>query len=689
MVNYYMIAAILSLINLIVLIIIFETKKTNYYCMILMILMALANGGYFSISIAESVQEAILANKICYLGGCFVPAVTLFLTCEICNYKVSKWLRAFLYSYSFIVYAMVLSVGFSDIYYVDTFTKKYGNTTVLKHTYGIGHSFFYVILYGYVAIQLMLLIYSVVKKRAVSRVSIWLLLIMETVNISLFIVGRMVNSTIEIIPIAYVIDGWFMLYMYWRTQIYSMEENIAGALRKQDTFGYIMFDNHMNYLGSNSIAAGIFPGIVECVVDRPIPQNPELQVLWEWIEKYSVCEDAQFSYEMSDRHYDCRIEKIWYGKRLRGFTLELREDTDKWKYMHLLSEHNSELERFQEELERKVKEQTEEIFTQQKKTRELFIQTITALSEAVDAKDRYTSGHSKRVADYSRMIAARLGKSKEEQDEIYRAGLLHDVGKIRVPAEIINKPGKLTDEEYNVIKIHAVTGYHILRGISSDSDIAVGAKYHHERFDGRGYPNGLAGDKIPEVARILGVADAYDAMASNRSYRNALPQEVVRSEIVKGRGTQFDPYIADIMLQMIDEDKDYTMKQTVSMQRKILTVDDEAMNNKIIAHIMKDEPMYEVIAANSGREALAFLERQHFDLILLDVKMPEMDGIETLKFIREKYETPVVFMTSDKTLEISKEFAEIGSDDYITKPFLPLLLKETIHTMTERTYIEE
>lgn len=688
MVNYYMIAAMLSVISLIILLVVFQTKKTNYYYMILLILMALANGGYFSISISESVQEAVLANKICYLGGCFVPVTTLFLTCEICNYKVSMWLRGLLYAYSFFVYSMVLSVGFSDIYYVDVGLTKYGNATVLEHTYGIGHVFFYVILYGYIVIQLAVLLYSITKKRAVSRISLWLLLVMETVNICLFIVGRIINSSIEIIPIVYAVDGWFLLYMYWRTQGYSIEDNIAEALKKQDTFGYIMFDKHMNYLGCNEIASGIFPEIVDCVVDRPLEKKPELQVLWDWIESYDSCKEAQFSYVKANKHYDCRVTRMGNDKRSRGFSVELREDTDKWRYMQLLSEHNSELENFQKELERKVNEQTEEIRSQQRKIRELFIQTITALSEAVDAKDRYTSGHSKRVAEYAGMIAARLGKSKEEQDEIYRAGLLHDVGKIRVPAEIINKPGKLTEEEYNVIKIHAVTGYHILRGISNDSDIAVGAKYHHERYDGKGYPNGLSGDKIPEVARILCVADAYDAMASNRSYRNALPQEVVRSEIEKGKGTQFDPDIAEIMLQMIDEDKDYHMKQKDSMQRRVLTVDDEAMNNKIIAHIMKDEPMYEVIAAGSGREALTILEQQDFDLILLDVKMPDMNGIETLKRIREKYRIPVVLMTSDKTLEISMEFMELGCDDYITKPFLPLLLKETIHTMTERTYLE-
>ena len=262
---------------------------------------------------------------------------------------------------------------------------------------------------------------------------------------------------------------------------------------------------------------------------------------------------------------------------------------------------------------------------------------------------------------------------------------MHDVGKIRIPVEIINKPGMLTDEEFDIIRIHPITGFHILHGIAGDNMIAIGAKYHHERYDGLGYPNGIAGEEIPEVARILGVADSYDAMTSNRSYRGGLPQEVVRDEIEKGKGKQFDPDIADIMLQMIDEDKEYNMRQTDSMKRRILTVDDELMNRAIIARIMKDEPRYEIVSVDSGEEALLLLDQQKFDLILLDYMMPEMDGLETLKRIRQKYKTPVVLMTSDKTLDTSKEFAKLGCDDYITKPILPLMLKEVIHNMTERT----
>lgn len=344
----------------------------------------------------------------------------------------------------------------------------------------------------------------------------------------------------------------------------------------------------------------------------------------------------------------------------------------------------NELEKQKVELDEQVNEQTQTIRQSQQQLSDMFIQTVTALAEAVDAKDRYTSGHSLRVAQYSKMLAQRMGLSEKEQDDIYKAGLLHDVGKIRIPVEIINKNGRLTDEEYDIIKIHPVTGYHILRGIDSSSIIAQAAKYHHERYDGKGYPNGIEGENIPLAARILGVADSYDAMTSNRSYRNALPQEVVRNEILKGRGTQFDPQIADLMIEFIDNDTTYQLKQNDNLNRTILAIDDEPINHKIIGHIMKDEPMYKMLSAYSGQQALEILSQNHIDLILLDVNMPGMNGLETLRAIRRKYNTPVVLLTGDKNLDITDEFEALGCDDYITKPFLPLLIKEVIHNMTER-----
>ena len=473
----------------------------------------------------------------------------------------------------------------------------------------------------------------------------------------MYIIERLFRTDVNFLSVGYLFGIIFVNRYFERVKMYDMSVNVSSSVGKMKQYGYIAFDTEYCYVSSNEFVRELFPEIEKWHIDKKVPCSDSelyrnvIEYLYHWDES---CDEKKYI-SVNESLFQVEVRGLSYGRKENiGYLLEFVDRTLERKH------YNS----------------------------ELLIQTVAALSDAVDAKDRYTSGHSKRVAEYGRMIAARMGKSKEEQDEIYRAGLLHDVGKIRIPAEIINKPGKLTDEEFNTIKIHPVTGYHILRGIAQDGQLAIAAKYHHERYDGKGYPNGLAGDKIPEIARILGVADAYDAMASNRSYRNALPQDVVRTEIEKGRGTQFDPEIADIMLQIMDEDTGYSMKQTDSMQRTILTVDDEPMNNRLIAHIMKDEPMYEIVSAGSGAEALERLKEQKFDLIFLDVMMPGMDGLETLRRIRENYQTPVVLMTGDKTLDMSAGFSALGCDDYITKPFLPLLIREVVHNMTERTSIE-
>ena len=196
-----------------------------------------------------------------------------------------------------------------------------------------------------------------------------------------------------------------------------------------------------------------------------------------------------------------------------------------------------------------------------KRVEELNLQVVSALAAAIDAKDNYTNGHSSRVAEYARTIAARSGCSPEEQNEIYMMGLLHDVGKIGVPDEVINKPSRLTEEEFELIKRHPVIGSNILASIKQRPQLATGARWHHERYGGGGYPDGIAGQQIPEEARIIAVADAYDAMTSRRSYRDVMPQEKVLQELKKGSGTQFDPRFAKIMIEMIEEDHDYSMRE--------------------------------------------------------------------------------------------------------------------------------
>jgi energy-coupling factor transport system substrate-specific component len=174
-------------------------------------------------------------------------------------------------------------------------------------------------------------------------------------------------------------------------------------------------------------------------------------------------------------------------------------------------------------------------------------------ANCIDMKDAYTNGHSVRVAKYTAMLARKLGKNEEEIHQIYNIALLHDIGKISIPDSILNKPGRLTDEEFVVMKNHSARGNEILKDITIAPDLALGAGYHHERIDGRGYPAGLKGDEIPEVAQIIAVADTFDAMYSTRPYRKKMELSTVVDEIRRSAGTQLSEKVVNAFVQLVEE----------------------------------------------------------------------------------------------------------------------------------------
>ena len=205
-----------------------------------------------------------------------------------------------------------------------------------------------------------------------------------------------------------------------------------------------------------------------------------------------------------------------------------------------------ELDGYRKDLQRRLDEKTKEM-------ERVTIQAIMTVANTVDAKDDYTKGHSLRVAAYSEILAQRLGWSEEDIQNIYYVAMLHDVGKIGVPDAVLNKPFKLTDVEFRLIKGHTIMGAEILKDFKMFPNVNVGAKYHHERYDGKGYPEGLKGESIPLVARVIGLVDSYDAMTSNRVYRRRLSDNVVMEELERGKGTQWDPELVDIFVSLIKE----------------------------------------------------------------------------------------------------------------------------------------
>ena len=202
-----------------------------------------------------------------------------------------------------------------------------------------------------------------------------------------------------------------------------------------------------------------------------------------------------------------------------------------------------------------VRHKTEQSLKRQLEYKNITVESIQAIARTIDAKDEYTNGHSIRVGAYSKIIAENLGMSSDEVDNIYYIALLHDIGKIAIPDSILNKPGRLTDEEFAVMKSHTTRGAAILKGISTIPQIIEGAKSHHEKYDGSGYPEGLKGEDIPFVARIICCADCFDAMASKRVYKEPFSLDVITNEFERCAGTQFDPQISRVVIDLITTGK--------------------------------------------------------------------------------------------------------------------------------------
>lgn len=203
----------------------------------------------------------------------------------------------------------------------------------------------------------------------------------------------------------------------------------------------------------------------------------------------------------------------------------------------------------------KKADESERLIEQRKRDKQFIRELIESFAKVIDLKDSYTQGHSARVAVYTKMLAEELGYDEETVDRYYNIALLHDIGKVGIPDNVLNKPGKLTDEEFSLIKSHTSRGYNVLKNISFMPEIAVGAQAHHERPDGRGYPNGLKGEEIPRVAQIIAVADCFDAMYSDRPYRSRMNFDKAVSIIKEVSGTQLTPDVVEAFLRLVEKGK--------------------------------------------------------------------------------------------------------------------------------------
>ncbi len=556
MINFYAILASLAVVNLIVFLFLFREKKLNYYILAIFTLITVSNGGNYLIALADTLEEAFIAKKIIYVGGCFIPPLILFVILKMCHINIRKWLENVLVLFSCIVYAMVLTIGYNGMFYKSATLGKDGNATVIIPEYGLGHTLFYILLYGYLLLGIVILLYSLQKKNHVSRKNLWVLIGLEVMTIALFLLGRVIDPDLEVLPLIYVIDEWILMYLSGRVNVYSLEDNIISFLDKQGTYGYIMFDNQRNYLGASDLAIGILPELAQCKIDSPITGITALDFLQTELDEFDKENNITFELNRDENHYEGHINRIWYAEKAVGYVFEIENTTDKYKYAKLLSEYN-------DTLRSEIEQKTAHIKNMQAKV-------LLAMADIVENRDGNTGGHIKRTSHVVELLINTIMENnmlpleKEFCQAVIKAAPMHDLGKIAIDDKILRKPGRLTDEEFAIMQTHAAKSGElvesILEGLEDDYFVTVAknlARHHHEKWSGAGYPDHLAGEDIPMEARIMAIADVYDALVSKRCYKDAMSFEQAYNVMMESMGSHFDPSLEEVFVRSREKLEEY------------------------------------------------------------------------------------------------------------------------------------
>lgn len=509
-------------------------------------LIPIANIGYLFLSLSTNVGEATICNKIIYLGGCFLTFFITMSVWNLCNIKVSRYIRFLLFALSTLMYILVLTIGYRDYYYKEFYLDE--STGKFVKVYGIGHAFFYVLVLVYLLIGVTTIVYTLIKKTQSSKTVTLLLIIPEFLAFAGYFGNNVFGRKIDVMPLTYVLAQIVYLLIVRRMSLYNTSEMAVESMVRTGDTGFINVDFKNHYIGSNETAQNILPGLKELRVDDSIDKVGELhKTLSHWIEHFKKDDEKKTNIyiksdnenEENDRMYAIDINYLHDGFRKRGYQILLKDDTDNQRYIKLLDKYN-------DELEQEVIEKTKHII-------EMHDNLIMSMAMMVESRDNSTGGHIRRTSEGVRILIDEIKKEGELKlsDEfckcIIKAAPMHDIGKIAVDDVILRKPGRFNDDEFEKMKIHSAEGARIVHEILKDTDdeafkkIAENvAHYHHERWDGSGYPEKLKGEEIPLEARIMAIADVYDALVSKRVYKESMSYQEADRIIMEGMGTQFD-----------------------------------------------------------------------------------------------------------------------------------------------------
>jgi len=547
---YYDVLFALSLVLTLVYAVIWH-KHFDVHFTLMFITIPIANLGYVFLIRSQSLESAITANNIIYLGGCYLMLFIMLSVLSLCRIRMKRPVTVGLMIFTTLVYLSVITSGDLPLFYKSVSYSNENGIPHLEKEYGVMHTVFYIMVLLYFMMSIAAIVYSYFKKKDVSRKIIFLMLLSEFVGIMSYFGGKNVFGTIELVPLSYVMAQVMYLMIADRVCLYDITDSAADSLVETGNTGFISFDFRFNYLGSNGTAKKIFPEINELTVDRTIMGRLNVSDSFlKWLGDFSRDNSKNTVYYKSGEEIYCiDINFLYDGKRRRGYQFFITDDTKNQQYIALIDSYNS-------DLREEVKQKTKHIV-------EMHDKLILGMAAMVESRDNSTGGHIRRTSDVVKILVDemmkenKLGLSEEFCRDIIKAAPMHDLGKIAVDDAILRKPGRFTDEEFEKMKAHAAEGAKIVHTILEGTDdmnfhiIAENvAHYHHERWDGSGYPEGLKGEEIPLEARIMAIADVYDALVSKRVYKEKMSYEKANEIIMDGMGKHFDkslePYYVNV-----------------------------------------------------------------------------------------------------------------------------------------------
>lgn len=531
-------------------------RKNNVYYPVMLFMMTVSNSGYLTLALSKTVEGAIIGNRLCYLGGCCLMPCILMCLLDLCNIRTHYATTITLTGISIGLYCIILTTGHLPWYYVTQDIVIEHGYARLTRTTGPLYPLFYMHIILYVVAIIGIICYAIRRKKTVSYKNLIYLLNMVLVTTAVYFSKKLFGYHFNLIPLAYAIDGFILLALRRRVALYDVSTTVADSLTKQATYGYATFDNKKALLACNDMAKHIFPEFNGLYVDHPLPYDTIFfEHVHDWIDELDETRQPVVHYETrGDREIKCTtsyIQKDFHSIfHALGYMIEFFDVTDERRYLNLVEKYN-------EELKLDVEKETAHVKDIQNKL-------ILGMANMIENRDNSTGGHIKRTSKCVEILVEELKRTDNHNrkntlytntfcNALIKAAPMHDIGKIAVPDAILKKPGRFTSEEFHQMQAHAPRGAELLATIIENVEdeyfvrIAKNmAHYHHERWNGTGYPEQLKGEEIPLEARIMALADVYDALVSERCYKDKMSFQDAADMIRAGIGSQFDPALANV-----------------------------------------------------------------------------------------------------------------------------------------------